>query len=80
MRQVYRGYELYAARERSLGGWRNTYYWACRKRDGYMLIDSFSEGDSPQYLVGWMKRVIDELIDKHHGRTDKLDEALDGAD
>lgn len=76
MKVVHRGYELVAKRQKALGGWYNTYYHACRIRDGYMLIDNFSEGDTPADLVDWMKRVVDNLIDAYRGRVDRLDDAM----
>ena len=74
----HRGYEIMATRERALGGWTSTYYYAVRLRDGFMLFDGFSEGDTPKYYVGWMKRVIEVLVTKYRGRVDRIDDAMEG--
>ena len=80
MKLRHRGYEIVATRERALGGWSNTYYHAVRLRDGFMLFDGFSEGDTPRYYANWMKRVIEVLVTKFRGRVDRLDDAIDAAD
>lgn len=40
----YKGFELYAKREKSLGGWSNLYYYIMRVSDGWFLADNFAEG------------------------------------
>lgn len=80
MKIKHRGYEIVATKERALGGWQDVYWHACRTRDGYMLFDGFGEYSTPREAVRWMRRVIDILIDKFHGRTDRLDDAIVAAD
>ena len=60
MKTIYRGYEIEAHREKSLGG-EDLLYWSIfRKGDGYEADSGFSTGDdSVIYWVKGLKRRVD---------------------
>lgn len=42
---VYKGFEIKAEREKTLGGWENIYYTVMCIKDGWYLEDSFYGGE-----------------------------------
>jgi hypothetical protein len=57
----YRGFELNANRERSLGGDHLLYYFIIRKVDGWMLEDSFTTGsETPAEYMLYLKAQVDD--------------------
>lgn len=64
IKETYRGFEIMANREKSLGGWDNLYYCAYREHDGWCLEDDFTGGsDSEQTIISILKAHIDDFYE-----------------
>jgi hypothetical protein len=60
----YKGFEIVAWRDEALGGWENLYYFVMRQKDGWFLIDSFTEGDDkPADVVEMLKKQVDYYLE-----------------
>lgn len=60
MKVVYRGHEIWAKREKALGGWDNLYFYIMRLSDNYMVEDSFTTGsDTVREMIGHLKKRVD---------------------
>ncbi len=63
MKVHYRGFEIEARRETSLGGWEQLYFTVMRLADGWYLEDSFTEGTDP---VEQMVTVLQGRVDDYY--------------
>lgn len=63
MRVDYRGFEIEANREKSMGGWSNIYYTVMRKEDGWFLEDSFYGGED---RIGSFVEDLKVLVDDYY--------------
>ncbi len=60
----YKGFEISARREQSLGGWDNLYFHIMRLSDGWFMEDSFTEGDDEiEDFIGHLKKRVDAYCD-----------------
>lgn len=79
MVEKYKGYTIHIDKEKSLGGWANTYYHIERDSDGFMPIDDFTSGyEDPEVILKMLKEKIDEEIradgeDKEENRNENND-------
>lgn len=64
MKEIYRGYELHANREKSLGGDMLLYYFIVRESDGYIPVDSFDYSDNEAEMIGMLRKDVDEELAK----------------
>lgn len=63
MKQDYRGFELSARREKSLGGDTLLYYYIMRKSDGWFLEDSFTSGaETAREYMKYLKDMVDDYL------------------
>lgn len=63
MKVLYRGYEITVTKEKSLGGWTQTYYSIFRESDGYECLCDFEEtSDTVQQSINHMKDRIDREL------------------
>lgn len=67
MKIKYKGYEVEAKREKSLGGLALLYFSIFRESDGYECLSSFE--DSAE-TVGYKIKELKELIDNEHAEND----------
>jgi hypothetical protein len=67
----YKGFELSATREKSLGGDINIYYYIMRISDGWFLADSFTEAD--ETIRDWIKEMKTE-VDNYLANPQDYDE------
>lgn len=64
MKSEYRGFEIEAKREKSLGGWSNIYYTVMRSFDGWYLSDGYSEGeDTIRDFIEYLKEDVDKYYE-----------------
>ena len=63
MRRIYRGFELEAKRERTLGGWMSTYLSAVMIDDGWVMIDGIGGDDHLSEMMEIMKKQIDDFYE-----------------
>lgn len=65
MKQDYRGFELNAKREKSMGGDDFLFFFIMRKSDKWLLTDSFTSGDeTPREYMKYLKAQVDEYYQK----------------
>jgi hypothetical protein len=63
MKINYRGFEIDAHRDRSMGGDMYLYYSVFRESDGWELTSGFTTGsDRVQTFVGYLKERVDRFI------------------
>jgi len=63
MKVNYKGFEVYAKREKALGGGDNLYFYIMRKSDGYFLSDGFTTGDDTvKDYIGYLKESVDDFL------------------
>lgn len=62
----YRGHEIRAERQRSLGGDIFCYFSIVRESDQYICEESFS-GDTVRYMVKYLKRLVDLQLARDGG-------------
>jgi len=61
---LYRGFEIDAHRDKSLGGDTLLYYSIFRREDGYELTSGFSSGDDKiRDYLGYMQGWVDDFLD-----------------
>lgn len=61
--QHYKGFEIRASREMSLGGEELLYYSISRLSDGWEMESSFSSGeDSPLSMVNYLRGHVEDFI------------------
>ena len=65
MRLSYRGHEIEVQRERCLAGYDLTYFSIVRKSDGFVIEDSFTEGEDsvPEMVEHLIRRVDNEILE-----------------
>lgn len=64
MKKVYRDHEITVVKEKSLGGWTNTYFTIVRLSDGLILEDGFTTGDDGvREVVKYMCGHVDDSIE-----------------
>lgn len=64
MKVDYKGFEINVEREKALGGWDSTYYYAMEKETGFMLVDSFSDStDTVREWIKDLKRNVDDYLE-----------------
>ena len=64
MKIIYRGFEIDAHREQSMGAGVLLYYSIFRMSDGYELESGFTGGtDRVQTFLGYLKEHVDDFID-----------------
>ena len=60
MKQSYRGFRIWVAREKALGGWDSVYFTVVRESDGWILEDSFTDGaENVREVMKHMKKRVD---------------------
>lgn len=60
---VYRGHEVRASREMSLGGDMLLYYSVIRESDGYICIEAFEGGDDTEHnMVAMLCKDVDAAL------------------
>ena len=67
----HRGYDVEAFSDRAMGGWRQVYWSAFRRRDGYELTSGYGEYGTPREAVAGLCEVVDDMIDNYGGRVDR---------
>lgn len=70
----YRGHEIRASREKSLGGDTLLYYSVIRESDGYICVDGFESGDETE---GGMAAMLRKDVDAALASIDPWDEQYD---
>ena len=64
MQEIYKGYEINASREGSLGGDENLYFSVYRAEDGLEVVADFTTGsDTEEEYIGYMKQRVDQFIE-----------------
>lgn len=64
MKVKYKGFEIEAKREKSMGGWDNLYYTVMKIDDGWFMHDGFTTGeDKIRDFVGYLKENVDEYYE-----------------
>jgi hypothetical protein len=81
MKVDYRGFELSAKREQSLGGDELLYYFIMRKADGWMMDDSFTSGsEAVREYIKYLKERVDAYylnpFDEFHNDLPVIEEAV----
>jgi len=75
MKGIYRGYEIEAVREDSLGGDDNLYYRAYRVSDGLAVVDDFTMGSDPEEeFYEFLKVRVDKFIESKGASEEMADE------
>lgn len=63
MKTIYRGHEIEAKRERSMGGDRLLYFTVYRQADGLECVCDFTTGsDTPADMIGYLKKRVDDEL------------------
>ncbi|WP_137743315.1 hypothetical protein [Robertmurraya siralis] len=64
MKVDYKGFEINVEREKALGGWDSTYYTVMEKKNGFFLVDSFSDSnDTVREWIKDLKKRVDEYLE-----------------
>lgn len=64
MKRIYRGFEIEAKREKSLGGWEQIYYTIISEDETLTLEDSFYDSeDKVLDFINGLKNVVDDYYD-----------------
>jgi len=68
MKINYRGFEIEATRQKSLGGDMNIYYGIYRISDGWELVAGFEfeSGEKVRDFCNHMKKVVDNYLDNEN--------------
>jgi hypothetical protein len=67
----YKGFEIKAERQMSLGGDENLYFYIMRQSDGWFMTDSFTSGeDEESDFIGYLKNRVDQYLDDPTGECD----------
>lgn len=75
MKVNYKGFEITAEREKSLGGWDNLYYTVMRISDGWFMHDSFTEDSSKiRDFIGYLKENVDSYYENPSEWEDEEEE------
>ncbi len=63
MKVTYRGFEIEASRNRTLGGWSAVQFYIMRVTDGYILVEDHTEASDPVHsIIKGLKGRVDEAI------------------
>jgi hypothetical protein len=64
MKVEYKGFDVDARRDRSMGGETLLYYSVFRKKDGYEVTSGFSYGTDPiPTFIKYLKDMVDDFIE-----------------
>jgi hypothetical protein len=70
MKAIYKGCEVEAHREKSLGGWSEVYWSAITQKEGYEINSGFG-GGTVREMFSCMKQEVDDFIEQFGGDTEK---------
>lgn len=70
MKIIYKGFEIIATRNTSLGGWESIYYTVMHKTEGWFLEDSFYESeDKIEDFVNSLKLLVDDYLENNDSKA-----------